>query len=171
VDEHAANDLDLFAENEGTLARQHASIIGQLKKHLARGTYDPESAVIPWTWWYDAAALEYVRQNTDILASAREQRRFTAYDLGGPDRWARTATARRARHMFPTELRHQLAVVREADERARILGGEWGPLDLKLTVNAMKALRKRLSIEQDPARRDAIGAMMVNLDQILSRGR
>lgn len=59
---HEAHELVLFAENEHTLANQYTSIVNNLRRRIAKGTYDPEKAPLLWKYWFDAAAREYTRQ-------------------------------------------------------------------------------------------------------------
>ena len=96
VDEHAARELDLYAENESALYGQHQSIIANIKRRIASGTYDAAKAPKLWGYWYEAAARRYVKE------------------FGGD-----------VRTMFPKALRDHLSRERARDEYQRIINEEY----------------------------------------------
>lgn len=93
VEEH---ELDLYAENTSELYGQFKSIIANVKRRIAAGTYDPNKAWKLWLYWYDAAAKRYVKE------------------FDGE-----------ARTMFPKVSRVKLAKERAKDEYAKIKRGEY----------------------------------------------
>jgi hypothetical protein len=62
VDEHALNELDLYAENTSELYNQKKSILANLAKKAAKGVYDPKLAAKLWLYWVDAAAKMYKKE-------------------------------------------------------------------------------------------------------------
>jgi len=61
-DEHAATELELYADNTAELYNQKVAILENLKKRLAKGTYDKEKAIKLWMYWVDAAAKRYAKE-------------------------------------------------------------------------------------------------------------
>lgn len=96
VDETAARELDLYAENTSELYGQFKSIIANLKHKIAAGKYNARLAPRLWLYWYDAAARRYTKE------------------FGGD-----------VKTMFPKALRVQLATERAREEYARIKRGEY----------------------------------------------
>ena len=62
VDQTALRELDLYAENEGSLYNQKKSIIANLQKKKAKGKYDATKAPKLWAYWVDAAARQYQKE-------------------------------------------------------------------------------------------------------------
>jgi hypothetical protein len=62
VDEVAAHELDLYAENTSQLYGQYKSIIANIKRRIKAGTYSPVLAPKLWLYWYDAAAKHYCKE-------------------------------------------------------------------------------------------------------------
>jgi hypothetical protein len=63
---HGAEDLLLFAENDGNLYRQRGlPILKALATKKARGTYTHESAVKTYMYWADDAAQRYTKELGD----------------------------------------------------------------------------------------------------------
>jgi len=98
VDEIAGRELELFAQNEGTLYNQKKSIIKNLQLKMARGQYDPAKAARLWEYWLENAAKLYARQT------------------GGAS-WS---------EMFSASTRRWAAKRIEAHERGRIERDEYG---------------------------------------------
>lgn len=96
INEHAANDLDLYAENTRELHGQFNSIIANIKRKIRTGRYSPILAPKLWMYWYDAAAARYVKE------------------FGGG-----------VREKFPKALREHLAAERARDEYKKIKNGEY----------------------------------------------
>lgn len=96
IDETAARELDLYAENTAELYGQFKSIIANLKHKIVTGKYNARLAPRLWLYWYDAAARRYVKE------------------FGGD-----------VKTMFPKALRVHLATARARDEYARIKRGEY----------------------------------------------
>ena len=61
-DEHAATELELYADNTSELYNEKVAIIANLKKKMAKGTYNPEMAQTLWMYWVVAAAKRYVKE-------------------------------------------------------------------------------------------------------------
>lgn len=101
IDEHAATDLDLYAETTWQLSGQFTAIIANLKKKVERSTYDTALAWKLWMHWYNRAAQMYVRE----------------FSIDG-------GTMLR----FPPALRRVLAKRRARDEHEKIVNGEYGDL-------------------------------------------
>lgn len=97
VNETAARELDLYAENTSELYGQFQSIIANLKRKIASRRYDATKAPKLWAYWYEAAAKRYCRE------------------FGGV--WS---------EMFPKSLRDHLARDRAKDEHKKIVNGEYG---------------------------------------------
>jgi len=62
IDEIAARELDLYAENTWELYNQKKSILANVRRRVAKGTYDPALAPKLWMYWVDAAAKRYTRE-------------------------------------------------------------------------------------------------------------
>ena len=62
VDEHAATELELYAENTSELYNQKKSILANIQRRLKKGTYDHSLAPKLWMYWVDAAAKRYVKE-------------------------------------------------------------------------------------------------------------
>ena len=62
IDQHAVEELDLYAENESALHPQYKSIIANIKRKLKSGKYSPVLAPKLWMYWYDAAAKRYCKE-------------------------------------------------------------------------------------------------------------
>lgn len=58
---YVADDLILFADNDGALYRQKTSIIANMHRKMKAGKYDPELAVKLWMYFVDAAAKKYAQ--------------------------------------------------------------------------------------------------------------
>jgi len=101
VDETAATELRLFADNESTLYRQKLAIVENLKKKKRAGRYDAALAPKLWLYWVDAAAKQYSKEFSD-----------------GRD-WAT---------MFNKPTREFVAAEIAIDEKKRIDAGKYEPL-------------------------------------------
>ncbi len=97
IDESAVRELDRYAENTSELHGQYKSIIANLKRKIAKGTYDPALAPKLWRYWYDAASKAYNREGWQWSASA---------------------------HAFDTATRQACAEQRATYEYERIIRGE-----------------------------------------------
>lgn len=62
VDETAARELELYAENSAKLYPQKEAIIKNLQRKIRKGIYDAEKAVKLWRYWVDNAARDYNRE-------------------------------------------------------------------------------------------------------------
>lgn len=62
ADQHAANELELYLENDEPLYRQTQECYRNLLRKQKRGTYDRERAVVLFQYVADAAAKKYVRE-------------------------------------------------------------------------------------------------------------
>jgi len=62
VDETAANELDLYAENTSELYGQKKAILANIQRKLKSGKYDPTKTPKLWMYWVDAAARRYVKE-------------------------------------------------------------------------------------------------------------
>jgi hypothetical protein len=62
VDEHAKNELDLYAENTSELYNQKLSILAGIKRRIASGKYDHAKAPKLWAYWVAEAAKRYKRE-------------------------------------------------------------------------------------------------------------
>ncbi len=74
IDHIAATELKLFADNDADLYRQQKSYIEKnLAKRKAKGTYDPEKAVIAFGYLTDNAAKKYSKEfgQTEFTKSTR----------------------------------------------------------------------------------------------------
>ena len=89
-------ELDLYAENTSALYGQFLSIIKNLSRRIAKGTYDATKAPALWQYWYDEAARHYCKE------------------FGGD-----------VRYTFPKAQRTQLAEMRAAEEYQKITNGEY----------------------------------------------
>jgi hypothetical protein len=58
----AANELDLYAENTSELYNQKKSILANIRRRLAKGTYNHALAPKLWMYWVDAAAKRYNKE-------------------------------------------------------------------------------------------------------------
>lgn len=96
IDETAARELDLYAENTSELYGQFQSIIANLKRKIAAGKYSAALAPKLWLYWYDAAAKRYCKE------------------FGGA-----------VQTQFPKALREHLAAERAKDEYEKIMRGEY----------------------------------------------
>lgn len=66
VDEHAVHELVLYGNNDGDVHRQsEIPILTNLKKKIAKGTYDSDLAVKAWGYWADVAAKKYTQEFGD----------------------------------------------------------------------------------------------------------
>lgn len=99
IDEVAARELDLYAENTSQLYPQFQSIIANIKRRVKKGTYDPKLAPQLWMYWYESAAKQYAKE----FASSQSE-------------WSR---------IFPKALREHLAKQRAKDEYENVLRGEY----------------------------------------------
>ena len=63
VDQHAADELDLWLENEGKLYPKKQAIIKNLQKKRAKGKYDAAKAPKLWLYLVNDAAKMYDREN------------------------------------------------------------------------------------------------------------
>ncbi len=97
IDETAARELDLYAENTGELYGQFQSIIANLKRKMKSGKYSPLLAPKLWMYWYTAAAQRYCKEFGGTVAT-----------------------------QFPKALREHLATERAKDEYEKIKRGEYG---------------------------------------------
>jgi hypothetical protein len=66
VDEHAANELELYIDNDEPLYRQWQAIVRNLWKHQKRGRYDSERAADGFMYLVDAGAKKYVKEFGDL---------------------------------------------------------------------------------------------------------
>lgn len=62
VDEHAQNELDLYAENTWELYNQKKSILANLQRKAKKGVYDHTKAAKLWMYWVDAASKRYRKE-------------------------------------------------------------------------------------------------------------
>lgn len=62
VDDHAKTELDLYLENESSLYNQKKSVLANIRRRLANGTYDHNLAPKLWMYWVDAGARKYVKE-------------------------------------------------------------------------------------------------------------
>ncbi len=62
VDDDAAHELDLYAENTSELYNQKKSILANIKRKIASGKYDHSLAPKLWMYWVDAAARRYTKE-------------------------------------------------------------------------------------------------------------
>jgi hypothetical protein len=62
VDEAAANELDLYAENTSELYGQKKSILANIQRKLKSGKFDITLAPKLWMYWVDAAAKRYAKE-------------------------------------------------------------------------------------------------------------
>ena len=62
VDEAAARELDLYAENTSELYGQKKAILANIQRKLKSGKYDHSKAWKLWMYWVDAAARRYVKE-------------------------------------------------------------------------------------------------------------
>jgi hypothetical protein len=62
VDEHAKNELDLYAENTSELYNQKKAILAAIKKRIDKGTYDHSLAPKLWGYWVTEAARRYQKE-------------------------------------------------------------------------------------------------------------
>lgn len=100
IDEAAAEELDLYADNTSELYQQKLSIIENVKRKIRSGKYDPALAPKLWLYWYDAAARMYTKE----------------HGTGN------------TQQLFPKALRMKLAEERARTEYQLIVQGEYGPV-------------------------------------------
>jgi len=62
VDEHAAHELDVYAENTSELYAQKKSILANIARRHKSGTYDHAKAPKLWMYLVDAAARRYRKE-------------------------------------------------------------------------------------------------------------
>lgn len=62
VDETAANELDLYAENTSELYSQKQAILANIRRKHKSGKYDHVLAPKLWLYWVDAAAKRYAKE-------------------------------------------------------------------------------------------------------------
>lgn len=62
MDEAAAAELDLYAENEASLYNQKMSIIKNIQRRLKSGKYDHSKAPKLWAYWVESAAKAYAKE-------------------------------------------------------------------------------------------------------------
>jgi hypothetical protein len=62
VNEHAKNELDLYAENTQELYSQKKLILANIQRRIAKGTYDHTLAPKLWGYWVTAAAQRYRKE-------------------------------------------------------------------------------------------------------------
>ena len=62
VDEHALNELDLYAENTSELYNQKKSILANIQRKIKSGKYDHNLAPKLWMYWVDAASKRYRKE-------------------------------------------------------------------------------------------------------------
>lgn len=62
VDEHAKTELQLYAENTSDLYNQKQSILANIRRRIAKGTYNHSLAPKLWLYWVDAAAKRYSKE-------------------------------------------------------------------------------------------------------------
>jgi hypothetical protein len=62
VDETAKRELDLYAENTSELYNQKKSILANIQRRIAKGTFDLAKAPKLWMYWVDAAAKRYTKE-------------------------------------------------------------------------------------------------------------
>jgi hypothetical protein len=62
VDQDAARELELYAENEYKLYNQKKSIVSNLIKKHKKGKYDAKLAPKLWGYWVEAAAKLYAKE-------------------------------------------------------------------------------------------------------------
>ena len=66
ADEHAANELVLYAESDSDLYKQSAlPIVANLQRKVKKGNYDPELAIKLWRYHADRAAKKYFKEFPD----------------------------------------------------------------------------------------------------------
>ena len=100
VDSNATNELDLFVmNNEDLYRKKFMPIIQNLKRKVAKNTYDHEKAKKLWMYLVDAAAKEYVKE------------------FGSPDE--------DVKDMFPKETRLRVAELIADRELENIKQGEY----------------------------------------------
>jgi hypothetical protein len=62
VDEDAAIELELYAENTSELYNQKKSILANIQRKLKSGRYDHSLAPKLWMYWVDTAAKRYQKE-------------------------------------------------------------------------------------------------------------
>ena len=62
VDTHAADELELYADNTYALHNQKMSIVANIQRRLKSGKYDHSKAPKLWMYWVDAAARMYSKE-------------------------------------------------------------------------------------------------------------
>ena len=62
VDDTALRELDLYAENTSELYNQKKSILANIQRRIAKGTYDHSLAPKLWGYWVTAAAKRYQKE-------------------------------------------------------------------------------------------------------------
>jgi hypothetical protein len=103
VDQHAADELELYLENDEPLYRQTQECYRNLLRKQKRGTYDRERAVKLFQYVADEAAKKYTRE----LDSGRGYGTF--------DKSTRTAVAVSLRDSFEAQVKNgELAHLTEA---------------------------------------------------------
>jgi len=82
ADSTAAHELILYATNTDKLYPQKMSIVKNIMRRLANGTYDATKAVRLWQYWTDAAAQLYVKEfgtgRVDTVFTAATRRKAAA---------------------------------------------------------------------------------------------
>jgi hypothetical protein len=99
---HEETELDLYLYNTSELWPLHESIVQNLKRKIERGTYDPARAPDAWIYWVEAGAKRYVRE------------------FGG-GAWFQ---------VFDKQTRDALAIDIAQREYGKIVGGEYGKIDV-----------------------------------------
>lgn len=62
IDEHAADELESYIDNDDPLYKQWQAIVRNLKKHQGKGDYDTERAIDGFMHVVDAAAKKYAKE-------------------------------------------------------------------------------------------------------------
>lgn len=96
VDQHAVNELELYADNDAALYAQRAPFLANMQRRMKKGTYKPELGVKLWGYYVERAARAYAKE----FASAKD--------------WAR---------MFPPAVRREVAKHYELEARRELRGG------------------------------------------------
>lgn len=65
IDEHALEELDLYAENTAELYPQKKSILRNLQNKITKGVYNSELAAKLWSYWVENAAKAYAVEFAD----------------------------------------------------------------------------------------------------------
>lgn len=134
--EAEAHELELYAENTGSLYPQKLDIIKNLQKKMDKGVYDPNLAWRLWLYWIDRAAQQYAKENGGV--------------------WFQ---------MFPKAIRTQVAKSMASDEEERIRSGEYREGAAPAPQPAMASKEAKTLISADVFRRaiteaqDLLGAV------------